>query len=116
LAAGAFTALAAGFPAGFAAEAAFVGGAAFRFAATALSGLAATFVEALARGATVFAVALALAEEAAFFDGSPVVLGVAGFGDAFEAFAFTTTPFSAWAATMVFATVGPSCRGEGDRR
>jgi hypothetical protein len=59
---------------------------------------------------------LDLATEAAVFGDSPVVLGVAAFADAFEAFAFTTTPFSASAATMVVGTIGPSCRGEGDRR
>jgi hypothetical protein len=57
-----------------------------------------------------------LAADAAFFDDSIVVLGAAAFADAFEAFAFTTAPFSASAATMVLGTIGPSCRGEGDRR
>jgi hypothetical protein len=58
----------------------------------------------------------ALAAEAAFFDDSVVVLGAAAFADAFGAFVFTTTPFSASAATMVIDTIGPSRRGEGDRR
>jgi hypothetical protein len=89
---------------------------AFAFVGTVFWGLAATCLEALARGTTVFAGAFALAAGAALFDDSLVVLGAAALADAFEAFAFTTTPFSASAATMVVPTIGPSCRGEGDRR
>jgi hypothetical protein len=51
-----------------------------------------------------------------FFDDSRVVLGVAAFADAFEAFAFTTAPLFTSTATLVVGTIGPSCRGEGDRR
>jgi hypothetical protein len=65
---------------------------------------------------TAFAGTFALTTDAAFFVDSRVVLGAAGLADAFEAFAFNTTPFSAFAATTVLGTIDPSCRGEGDRR
>jgi hypothetical protein len=55
-----------------------------------------------------------LATGTAFFTDPLVVLGATVFADAFEAFVFTTPPFSASAATMVIRTIGPSCRGEGD--
>ena len=70
----------------------------------------------MAGAGSVFEETLALTVEAAFFAESFVVFGATAFADAFEAFAFTTTPFSASAATMVIGTIGPSCRGEGDRR
>jgi len=52
----------------------------------------------------------------AFLDDSFAVLAAAAFGDAFEAFAFTTAPFLTSAASLFVGTISLSCHGEGDRR
>jgi len=52
----------------------------------------------------------------AFLDDSFAVLAAADFGDALEAFAFTTAPFLVSAASLFVGTISLSCHGEGDRR
>ena len=90
-----------------------VGTAGAALATTALGDLAPPGLEGFWTGAgAAFADAFDPTAGAVFFDDSLAVLGAA----AFEAFAFTTDPFFASAATMVLDTIGPSCRGEGDRR
>jgi len=82
-------------------------------ATAALGDLAPPGLEAFWTGTGVaFADAFDPTAGAVFFDGSLAVLRAA----AFEAFAFTTAPFFASAATLVLDTIGPSCRGEGEER